>query len=324
MSRISVVICSFNEKEFIKRAIQSVVAQKRDNFEIEIIIGDDGSNDGSIEYIEELEKNDIILMQLGNGTIQHFVMQRTVDENNIIPSIRVSDVIIATGDYVCLLSADDFFCDDSKFKVALNFLESNPDYIAYVTGFQKTGFIKSKHFPCTKSAIGYWSGEYLHISSFIFRRFKPELLLDRFCDDTGFEFTLATLGKWKFDKTITFAYVQRTGSIMHVSNKLELCILEMMLFQDIMNTDPGYMLRCATRARYCKRILICFFERETLKKPMYAKYINNCAMFDKDIIGTIVKFDSLNLSKRIRFLLQLAQMVFDFFLSVFFRKFLKD
>ena len=49
MARISVVIPSYNHEKFIAEAIQSVVDQTYQDFEI--IIVDDGSTDGSIEQI---------------------------------------------------------------------------------------------------------------------------------------------------------------------------------------------------------------------------------------------------------------------------------
>ena len=92
MPKISVVLISYNEKDYIENAINSIVKQEFAYYagrgvNLEIIIGDDGSDDGSLELIEKIEKNDELLDRL-NGTIQHFVMDRPSIVHSAEPSGR--------------------------------------------------------------------------------------------------------------------------------------------------------------------------------------------------------------------------------------------
>ena len=58
MKEISIIIVSYNEIEYIEEAIESCLSQKGIN-DYEIIIGDDGSTDGSINLINEYTMPDI-------------------------------------------------------------------------------------------------------------------------------------------------------------------------------------------------------------------------------------------------------------------------
>lgn len=329
MPKISVVLISYNEKDYIENAINSIVKQEFAYYagrgvNLEIIIGDDGSDDGSLELIEKIEKNDELLDRL-NGTIQHFVMDRPSIETPIIPSLRVSNVIkrglsLATGDYVVCMSADDSFCDVLKFDNALHFLESNPNYAAYVSGYRKVGLEEMDILPHTKSSVIYWSGYYLHLSCFVFRRFDGSLLLNRFCDDTGLEYVLAKHGKWKFDSTITFDYNQRDGSIMHSSKELELALMEVMLYQDILNQSSSISLMLASRARMYRPVRKCFLYRDLLTDSSYEKYILSCSQFDHNLIAEILQYNSSNSIRKLSFRLHLLHMKLLFYLFVVIRR----
>ncbi len=67
---VSVVIISYNEAEYLKQAIDSCLKQTYDN--IEIIIGDDGSTDSSMEIINHYVK-------CYPEKIKSFIMERNVD-----------------------------------------------------------------------------------------------------------------------------------------------------------------------------------------------------------------------------------------------------
>lgn len=53
--RVSMLIISYNEKEYLSQAVNSALMQSYANKEI--IIGDDGSKDGSIELIEQFVRS---------------------------------------------------------------------------------------------------------------------------------------------------------------------------------------------------------------------------------------------------------------------------
>lgn len=119
---ISVVITVFNKKEYIRECIDSVVNQTYNN--LEIIIVDDGSTDGSSEICDEYGKTDqrvIVLHKKNEGLV----------------NARKSGVKVAQGQYVTYVDADDWIENDYFEKVYWKIIENGADIIA-------TGFIKEK------------------------------------------------------------------------------------------------------------------------------------------------------------------------------------
>ncbi len=280
--KVTMIIISYNEKDFLPRAINSCFMQTYVNKEI--IIGDDGSNDGSIELIQSYL----------NQRIRYFVMERNEERETIIPSLRVSNIIkraieLTDGDYYVILSGDDYYIDDQMLSKAVDFLKENLSYCSYVYGFQKTSDyeILETIRPRKLSPFAYYSGDYIHISCFVFRKIASNDLLDRFCDDTGFEYVLANRGKWKYDGTIAFSYYQREASIMHKADQTELSVIEMMVFQDILNWkySTSFRSRIAAYSRYYTPYKYLLHHEYREKK--YQKYLLNSTEYSNDLLNNL-------------------------------------
>ncbi len=87
--KISVIIPSYNRKYLINRAINSVINQSFQPFEI--IIVDDGSTDGTYKYIDQFFPEIKIIKQLNNG----------------VSSARNLGIKKALGNWIAFLDSDD-------------------------------------------------------------------------------------------------------------------------------------------------------------------------------------------------------------------------
>ncbi len=287
MPRVSVIIISYNEREYLGEAIRSVTGQSFSD--LEIIIGDDGSTDGSQEYLAELPE------KLANRCpVSFYVMNRPEKNDGIIPSLRVSDNIkralaTATGDYTLILSGDDYFTDPDKICTAVEFLDKNPEYAAYVSGYEKVYDDGKKEtvLPLRLSPAQYFSAHYLHISCFVFRRVSPDSLLNRFADDTGLEFSLGKGAKWAYDDQVTFAYRQRSGSIMHGSENVELDLTELMIYQDVMNDSGPFVMRAAARSRMYRPMKALIKNRAMIREETCGKYLKSSRAYPHDVLGAL-------------------------------------
>ena len=110
MPRVSVIIPSYNHEEFVSVAIQSVLSQTYQDFEL--IITDDGSTDGTVSKIREFS----------DPRLKLFVFDKNTGAcgaaNNCLKEAR--------GEYVAMLSSDDVFFPE-KLQKQVNFLDAHPD-----------------------------------------------------------------------------------------------------------------------------------------------------------------------------------------------------
>jgi len=131
--KLSVCITCYNQIEYIVRAVESVRNQKM-NFPYEILIGDDGSNDGSYQLI--IEKY---------GDIDNIrIFQQDRDENtHEFPNFRHARLIIkllkeVRGEYFIVLDGDDYYCDLNSFQRKVNILTQpeNQDCVLCMSNFK--------------------------------------------------------------------------------------------------------------------------------------------------------------------------------------------
>ncbi len=110
---VSVLIPVFNGEAYIKAAVISALQQDYPN--IEVIIVDDGSTDGTHDLLEQLMAQDQRIMCHRFPTNQGFL------------SARNMTLKLARGEYVTLLDADDVFLA-GKITKQVQFLNENPAY----------------------------------------------------------------------------------------------------------------------------------------------------------------------------------------------------
>ena len=96
MPEISVILPVFNSEEFIGKAIESVLAQTFEDFEL--IIVNDGSTDSSKDIIDSFIDDRI----------------RIISQSNQGPGAARNNALrIAEGEYIMYLDSDDWFCPDA-------------------------------------------------------------------------------------------------------------------------------------------------------------------------------------------------------------------
>jgi len=107
--KISVIIPTYNRIDLLKRAIDSVLNQSIQPFDI--IVVDDGSTDGTSDMIQQKYKSINLIQQKNSGV--------SVARNNGIKN--------AQGDWIALLDSDDEW-KKNKLAEQVNKLTDNPKY----------------------------------------------------------------------------------------------------------------------------------------------------------------------------------------------------
>lgn len=116
---VSVIIPSYNHANFIAEAIQSVLDQTYQDFEI--VITDDGSKDNSIEIIEQFQDDRIRLFKFNTN------QGACAASNNCIRQSK--------GKYVAMLSSDDAWLP-GKLEKQVAFLDAHPLFGAVFSRIQ--------------------------------------------------------------------------------------------------------------------------------------------------------------------------------------------
>ncbi|WP_405223466.1 glycosyltransferase [Dokdonia sp. Asnod1-B02] len=112
---LSVFVLCYNQEDYILQTIKSILTQKT-NFPFDIVISDDASTDGTSEICENLAlaySNIKYIRRKGNlGLMANFV--ETAKE--------------LKGKYVAICDGDDYWIDNNKLQLQVNFLEKNTNY----------------------------------------------------------------------------------------------------------------------------------------------------------------------------------------------------
>lgn len=120
---VSVIIPCFNNKKWVEEAIQSVFNQTWKN--LEILVFDDGSTDGSSEILESLKLQDSRLKIFGDGK-----------NHGIVYALNYM-LTVARGEYIARMDSDDV-CKHDRIEKQVSFLIRN-QYDACGSWFTEIG-----------------------------------------------------------------------------------------------------------------------------------------------------------------------------------------
>jgi glycosyltransferase involved in cell wall biosynthesis len=143
--RVSIITVCFNSVSTIADTLRSVSSQSYQ--EIEHIIVDGGSHDGTIEVVKR------------HGHVQKFL---TGPDKGIYDAMN-KGLALATGEYVAYLNSDDFYCDSTVIQqVVAAIQETAPDvlfgdlsYVQRANPKQRVRYWKSRAFQQGSFAKGF-------------------------------------------------------------------------------------------------------------------------------------------------------------------------
>lgn len=116
---VSIICTAFNQEHYIAQAIESYLMQKT-TFDIEIIIHDDASTDGTANVIREYEKKYPDLIKAIYQTENQYSKDKEIMAKIWVP--------YAKGKYIALNEGDDFWTDPLKLQKQVDFMENHPEF----------------------------------------------------------------------------------------------------------------------------------------------------------------------------------------------------
>jgi glycosyltransferase involved in cell wall biosynthesis len=115
MSKITVIIPSFNCERYIRQTLDSVLAQTHPDLEVLVI--DDGSTDGTPAIIESYGEPVRLVLRKNGGVCR----------------ARNAGITMARGDFICLLDHDDYWYPDKLARQVQALCERPDAGVAYST-----------------------------------------------------------------------------------------------------------------------------------------------------------------------------------------------
>ena len=154
MDLISVVVPIYNVKDYLKRCVDSIRKQSYNN--IEIILVDDGSNDGSEKIVDRFAEQD-------------YRIQVVHQKNQGLSGARNSGLKVASGKYIAFIDSDDFISELFIERLYYACVKNDADMAIcdYLQGDFK--FIPVEHNPglvcCFDSSemLGQWHSKYTKV-----------------------------------------------------------------------------------------------------------------------------------------------------------------
>lgn len=114
---VSVILIAYNQRRYIRQAIESVLAQET-SFSYELLIGDDASDDGTSGIVAEYA-------QAYPDRIRAFIRPENLGAaRNAVLLLQQ-----ARGEFIASLEGDDYWIDPQKLEKQAAFLRESPDFI---------------------------------------------------------------------------------------------------------------------------------------------------------------------------------------------------
>lgn len=115
--KVSIVMPVYNHDRFLRQALDSVLMQKT-NFNYELIVGEDCSPDSCRDIIKEYEP-------LFDGKMIPIYRDKNIGaEDNVADCIKK-----CRGKYLAYLEGDDYWTNENKLQVEVDFLDTHPEYM---------------------------------------------------------------------------------------------------------------------------------------------------------------------------------------------------
>lgn len=172
---ISIIVITYYHENYIAQALDSIVGQKT-NLRLEVLVGDDASQDRTPEIIKEY------------AACYPDLIHPILRSENLGANKNYWDLIRQShGQYIAVLEGDDFWLDPQKLQKQWEFLQLHPEYIAHgskclmIDENGRPDYTRSPHFVRNKKVftlddlITYWDLP-AQASTMMFRNIYRDML----------------------------------------------------------------------------------------------------------------------------------------------------
>lgn len=281
MLKLSVLLIFYNQAQYVDQALKSVLMQKV-IFDYEILIGDDGSDDGTMEKLATWRNNYPDRIKIFQQAREPEMKQPSPLQARRRGSLnRLRLLKEARGQYFALLDGDDYFTNENKLQRQIDILDDpdNSDCAACahaVDMIWPDGSVKHMNNPAMKEQKfipeRLWAVVFFSSCGIIFRNhfkdFLPEELFLRFnLTETNLSAWLLRFGGIYYLPEVMSYYRQHPNSNMNRLTDLEKSLSNLYTFDFERLILPD--LWAARAFRYRHTLKAAYQARHNLADPAY-------------------------------------------------------
>lgn len=278
---LSILVTYYNQEKYVARSLDSIFSQKLSE-EFEVLIGDDGSNDGTCKIVHEYEskypeKIRLFIQPRDNSKKYNPVERASKNRLGLLKN--------AKGDFVCFLDGDDEYCDNTWLQESIDILKNNNKLVGVAHNYKETYEDGSEVIPKGIHGYSYITAKlyckqlYTPAGTIVFRKnfsddnYEKLIELKSF-DDNDITFYFLNYGDLYCEDKIVYNYYQNSGSIWNSTNDLEKSVINAIdyeIIKKMLHRYHKYLL-----LKYFCALYYCFKNKIELSDYKYEKYKNQC------------------------------------------------
>ena len=301
--KVSFLVTYYNQEQYVRQSLDSILAMDL-SAEWEILVGDDGSSDGTAAQVQEYVDRDpdrirLFVMPRESGVRYDPVRRASVNRLNLVDQ--------STGDCFCSLDGDDFYTDTSFIREAVDVLEKDPSISVVSFGFReyRNGTFADPVLLPVSGIIEtdrYIRGFYIHSGACVHRRIPDgsrtaAIRTIGSFDDNDIVMNSLLYGNMYHIPRAVYAYRQTDDSVYNTMSPLEKAVLNVKGY-DINRQLIGDKYRDALLARYVSPIMMAYCARKHLREKLgetiTAKYLSGCPESGESLCRDLLRYPELN------------------------------
>lgn len=314
--KISFLVTYYNQQQYVEKSLNSIIDINKP-CDWEILIGDDGSTDQTVdkvkEYIKKYPENiKLYVMDRNNGENFSAVKRASANRLNLLKH--------ATGDYFCTLDGDDYYCDRKFLEDAIRVFseQRGVSVVAFGLRYVKNGIEGEEIIlpqGTTETIVDkkeYLRKYYLNAGACVYRNLLDAKKIAQieeigYFDDNDIVISGLNCGEMYAINRAIYAYRQTGESVYTSMNPLEQAILNVQGF----DVDTQLIKREYYEVlleRNATQIIALFLWKNKLKvvlgEKKYNNYVEEAAEIarkvpgDEAITETIMTYNTLPKEKK--------------------------
>ncbi len=251
---VSVFVITYKHEQFIGQCLQSIVDQQT-NFRFEVIVGEDGSPDSTRQICEEYANK-----------YPNIITLLPAEKNMGAIKNGIRTFKACTGKYIAMCEGDDYWCDNSKLQIQVDFLEANPDFSlcfssVWVKNAKGEDLQYENYYRAPYSDV-YGIEDFIlsernlvPTPSVVFRNVLPDpypqFFVESLVGDVPVQLFAGDKGKAKFMENKLAVYRDHVGGVTKSEANIELGEKDLLKFFHAFNQYTNYRHNKAFQQRFC-------------------------------------------------------------------------